>query len=54
MQLTHHPQRKCVKLVAELDVGAFTLGEGTLHLVPKVDIRRATSRARNLEPVTRR
>ena len=29
MQLTHHPRRKCVKLVAELNVGAFTLGGHT-------------------------
>ena len=36
MQLTHHPRRKCVKLVAELDVGVFTPGEGTLHQVSKV------------------
>jgi hypothetical protein len=35
MQLTHHPWCKCVKLVAKLDVGALTLAEGTLHLVPK-------------------
>ena len=54
MQLNHHPRRKCVKLVNELDVGVFTSNEGTLHLVPKVRIRRAMSHARHLELVTRR
>jgi hypothetical protein len=53
MQLTHQPWRECVELVRELDVGAFTPGEGTLNLVPKVGIRRPTSKARHLEPVMR-
>lgn len=53
MQLTHQPWRECVELVRELDVGAFTPGEGTLNLVPKVGIRRPTSKAMHLEPGTR-
>ena len=43
MQLTHQPWRECVELICELDVGAFTPGEGTLNLVPKVGIRQPTS-----------
>jgi len=53
MQLTHQPWRECVELVRELDVGAFTPGEGTLNLVPKEGIRRPTSKAMHLEPGTR-
>ena len=54
MQLIHQPWRECVELVRELDVSAFTPGEGTLNLVPKVGIRRPTLKARHLEPGTRR
>ena len=53
MQLTHQPWRECVELVRELDVGAFTPGEGTLNLVPKVGIHRSMSKAVYLEPGTR-
>ena len=53
MQLTHQPWRECVELVRELDVGAFTPGEGTLNLVPKVGIHRTTSKAMHLELGTR-
>ena len=53
MQLTHQPWRECVELVRELDVGAFTPGEGTLNLVPKVGIRPPMSKAMHLEPGTR-
>ena len=53
MQDTNQPRCQCIELIRKLNVGAFIPCKGTLDLVPKIGIRRATTKAMYFEPLTR-